>query len=107
LTLLAVGLVWVRLDMERFFTSAGAWVPWALVVLALLVRAARVGPADFSGYSGRLAAAGSGRPAGVFLIVAVVFTAQAVLCARPALLVAALLAVVALGLALRQATRAT
>lgn len=105
--LLTVGGLWRRAGMERMFTSVSSWVPWALVVVSLLVRAATARPADFSGYGGRLASAGPGRPVAVFLLVAALFTAQAVLCGRPALLVAALGAVCALGLSVRAASRAT
>lgn len=105
--LLAVGTMWTRMGAERGFTGAWAWTPWAAGVLAAIVVSRRTGPTNEDGFAGSLARPGAGAPAAVFLLPAALFSAQAVLGANPGVLLAALGAVVALGLVVRNATRST
>jgi hypothetical protein len=98
--LVVVGALWQRMGMERLFAGWLAWSPWVLAIAAsyLVARAPR--PSAPNGPPGELAAA-------VLLLVAAAFSAQAVLLARSSVLLAALGAVLALGVVLRAATRAT
>jgi uncharacterized membrane protein len=78
--LVAVGLIWTRLDMEQAVGRRGGWVAWAAVLLATAALGLRRAP-PFEGetFSGRLAAAPGPGPGLVFLVVATAFAADAAL----------------------------
>ena len=89
--LLAVGLLWTRLDMEAALGRRGGWTAWALVLLATAAVALRRAP-PFAAetLAGRLGATPGSGPGLVFLLVATAFSAEAALLGVPIIAMAAL-----------------
>jgi len=80
LALVAVGLAWRMLGLERLFTGARGWVAWAAVLLgAAAVPRARAADAPGDGLAARLGRAPGKLPSAVFLGVAAVFAVDAAL----------------------------
>src|SRR5207245_1885862 len=78
--LVAVGLVWTRLDLEQAVGRRGGWLFWAAVLLATAaVGVRRAPPFEGDTLSGRLASVPGPGPGLVFLVVATAFAAEAAL----------------------------
>jgi uncharacterized membrane protein len=97
LALVAVGLAWRMIGLERLFAGARGWAAWAALLLAAAaVPRARGSAAPGEGLGARLGRAPGRRPAAVFLGVAAVFAADAALLADARLVLVALASLVTL-----------
>jgi hypothetical protein len=78
--LVAVGLVWRSLEAERAFRGVGGWLAGALILLAacgLALRPAADGKESGPGLAARLGATSGPLPGAVFLLLLLVFAADA------------------------------
>ena len=96
--LLAVGLVWTRLDLEQAVGRRGGWLFWAGALLATAALGVRRQQPPFEGdtLAGRLASVPGPGPGLVFLLVATAFAAEAALLGERAVGLVALGCVLAL-----------
>ena len=101
LALVAVGIPWKRLEVERLFEGVGGWLAWLVILLgAASLRLASPAAAPTATLAGRLGGRSVGLASAVFLMLAAVFTTHALLLGDPVLLVVAAGTCVALVLAL-------
>jgi hypothetical protein len=105
--LVAVGLVWRGLAAERAFLGAGGWLAWALTLLSacgLALQPAAAGRDSGLGLAARLGAASGPLPAAVFLLLLVVFAADARLLGDRRLILLALGSTATLAVVARRAS---